>query len=203
MFKKHAKSIQRLLSKNKSGLVRKDPHSVGYMFAVGRHVHNSEIVLYQRTHDLDPCLQFFLIQYRHLLDIHYPLELACLIAQMQAFGESPPNEMGGAAGVVPSANISVDLGNEPHCDINDLGVGVSVWLEDIPGKASNWNFVLPNICVRHENIAYDGLVVHLCHGAFIQWDGSSIRHCTSVNDLGSPIMCMVSIPSLTSFHIFS
>jgi hypothetical protein len=55
-------------------------------------------------------------------------------------------------GVVPSANISVDLGNKPQYDINDLGVGVSVWLEDIPGKAFNWNFVLPNICVRHENI---------------------------------------------------
>jgi hypothetical protein len=105
---------------------------------------------------------------------------------MQAFGESPPNEMGGAAGIVSSANISVDLGNEPHYNINDLGVGISVWLEDIPGKASNWNFALPNICVRHKNITYDGLVVHLCHGAFIQWDGASIRHCTSVTNLGSP-----------------
>jgi hypothetical protein len=186
MFEKHALHLQRSLSRNKSGAVRKNPHSFGSMFAVGKHVHNGEICLYQRTRQLGIPLRHFMIQYRRLLDMHFPLELACMVAQMEAFGESPPYEMGDKDGVVPSANISLDLGNEPHYDTNDLGVGVSVWLEDNPGKASNWKFVIPNVCVKHDNITYEGLVVDLCHGAFIQWDGGSIRHCTSVTDLGAP-----------------
>ncbi len=158
------------------------------MFAAGRHVHNGDITLYNRTYELNEKreLRQFMIEFRRLLDLHYPLELACLQAQMRAFGEFPPPEMGGASGIVPSLNISLDLGNEPHYDTNDLGIGLSVWLEDIPGIAKNWKFVVPNLMVKFEGASYEGLVVELCHGALIQWDGGSICHCTSVTDCGLP-----------------
>ena len=94
--------------------------------------------------------------------------------------------MGGAFGIVPSINISLDLANEPHYDTNDLGLGPSIWLEDCPGTAKNWKFVLPNLVVQFEGASYNGVVVKLCHGALIQWDGTSIRHCTTVTDGGSP-----------------
>jgi hypothetical protein len=158
------------------------------MFAVGRHVHNGDITLYSRTYELDQRreLRQFMIEFRSLLDLHYPLELACLYSQMRAFGEIPPPEMGGAAGIVPSLNISLDLGNEPHYDTNDLGIGLSIWLEDIPGSAKNWKFVVPNLTVKFEGASYEGLVIKLCHGALVQWDGGCIRHCTSVTDCGPP-----------------
>jgi hypothetical protein len=188
-FERHAKSLQKRLVANKSHSVRNDQFSEGYMFAAGRHVHNGEITLYNRTFELNQRreLRQFMIEFRRLLDLHYPLELACLNAQMRSFGEIPPPEMGGTTGIVPSMNISMDLGNEPHYDTNDLGLGLSVWLEDIPGTAKNWNFVLPNLLIKFEGATYDGLVVELCHGAYIQWDGGSIRHCTSVTDCGSPL----------------
>jgi hypothetical protein len=74
-----------------------------------------------------------------------------------AFGEFPPPEMGGASGIVPSLNISLDLGNEPHYDTNDLGLGISVWLENIPGHAKNWKFIVPNLLVEFKCASYEGL----------------------------------------------
>jgi hypothetical protein len=187
-FEKHAKCLQNRLVRSQSHAVRVGQFSEGHMFAAGRHVHNGDITLYNRTYELNEMreLRQFMIEFRRLLDLHYPLELACLQAQMRAFGEFPPPEMGGASGIVPSLNISLDLGNEPHYDTNDLGIGLSVWLEDIPGTAKNWKFVVPNLMVKFEGASYEGLVVELCHGALIQWDGGSIRHCTSVTDCGPP-----------------
>jgi hypothetical protein len=187
-FEKHAKCLQNRLVKNQSHAVRVSQFSKGHMFAVGRHVHNGDITLYSRTYELDQRreLRQFMIEFRSLLDLHYPLELACLYSQMRAFGEIPPPEMGGAAGIVPSLNISLDLGNEPHYDTNDLGIGLSIWLEDIPGSTKNWKFVVPNLTVKFEGASYEGLVIELCHGALVQWDGGCIRHCTSVTDCGPP-----------------
>jgi hypothetical protein len=187
-FEKHAKSLQRRLVTNKSHSVRNDNFSLGHMFAAGRHVHNGAITLYNRTYELNHRreLRQFMIEFRRLLDLHYPLQLASLNAQMRAFEEIPPPEMGGASGIVPSLNISLDLANEPHYDTNNLGIGIGVWLEEKPGNAKNWKFILPNLLVKYEGSTYDGLVVELCHGSLIQWDGGSIRHCTSVTDCGPP-----------------
>lgn len=71
--------------------------------------------------------------------------------------------------------VSVDLANSAHYDIGDASVSVAVWVEEKPGEAENWYFVLPNVSYQGKA----GLVVKLCHGAAISWDGREIFHCTS------------------------
>ena len=82
-------------------------------------------------------------------------------------------------------DMSVDLGNSSHFDVNDASQAFSVWLEEMVGHGENWYFVLPNVHgVRLEQgkqIEFQGMAVKLGHGVAISWDGRKIRHCTSVS----------------------
>ena len=42
-------------------------------------------------------------------------------------------------------DMSVNLGNASHFDVNDASQGFSVWTEEVPGLDANWFFVLPNV----------------------------------------------------------
>lgn len=100
-------------------------------------------------------------------------------------GRSPDNTMGGANGPACSMNISSNLGNATHFDVSDASVGYSVWTELVPGSATNWYFVLPNIVIKHEGRSYNGVAIKLFHGVAIAWDGRIIRHGTSITNAGS------------------
>jgi hypothetical protein len=81
-----------------------------------------------------------------------------------------------------TVDMSVNLGNSSHFDVNDCSQGFAVWTEEIPGSASNWYFVMPNVHgTRADGEPFSGLVVRLYHGVAISWDGRVIRHCTSVS----------------------
>ena len=71
--------------------------------------------------------------------------------------------------------ISVNLGNSPHYDTGDTARSVAIWVEEKPGQAENWFFVLPNVSLSGSM----GLVIKLAHGVVISWDGTSIFHCSS------------------------
>lgn len=77
--------------------------------------------------------------------------------------------------------LSVNLGNSAHYDTGDTSESVALWVEEKPGVSKNWYFVLPN--VSHEGSF--GVVIKLCHGAVICWDGRQVYHCTSKTDVGS------------------
>ena len=86
-------------------------------------------------------------------------------------------------------DMSVNLGNSSHFDVNDASQAYSVWLEEMLGRGENWFFVLPNVHgVRpiwvgkvKKWIPFHGVAVKLGHGVAISWDGRKIRHCTSVS----------------------
>ncbi len=82
-------------------------------------------------------------------------------------------------------DMSVDLGNSSHFDVNDASQAFSVWLEEMVGHEENRFFVLPNVHgVRLEQgkqIEFQGMAVKLGHGVAISWDSRKIRHCTSVS----------------------
>jgi hypothetical protein len=42
-------------------------------------------------------------------------------------------------------DMSVDLANASHFDVNDALQGLSVWTEEMPGMASDWYFAMPNL----------------------------------------------------------
>jgi hypothetical protein len=86
-----------------------------------------------------------------------------------------------------SMDISVDLKNASHYDVNDASQGFSIWTEDEPGSTQNWYFVLPNVYGKwppgsspKNGQVFHGLAIKLTHGALISWDGRVIRHCTSM-----------------------
>ena len=80
---------------------------------------------------------------------------------------------------------SGNLGNPSHYDVNDGSVAASVWSKSGGGDAVNWYFVLPNVMIIRDGIAYYGLLIKMSHGTAISWDGRLIRHCTSVTNLDS------------------
>ena len=90
--------------------------------------------------------------------------------------------MGGIDGLTKSVNISIDLGNAAHFDCNDLGTGIAFWvMADQDGSAENWTYVMPNsIGRRWDGTTFQGVIVKLCHGTLISWNGMDIRHCTGV-----------------------
>ncbi|KAI2493370.1 hypothetical protein MHU86_21152 [Fragilaria crotonensis] len=107
--------------------------------------------------------------------------------------EGGMNGDGGCLRVSFTMDVSVDLANASHFDVNDATQGFSIWTEDEPGTTKEWYFVLPNVYGRRSPSVdgkpgdiYHGVAIKLTHGVLIGWDGRVIRHCTSVMDRGSP-----------------
>lgn len=177
--------VQDRICRRKWNSCRKDDGMLGYMIPVGEHVHNGDICNYRGTEQLgdDGLLADLMVSYRKVMGEEFPFEVAVILNTARGFGVMPPDIMGGMNGVSSSINVSVDLANPPHQDVNDLNVSLSIWTEKIPGRAKNWYFVIPNVLVKEKvndkTITYSGLRIKLCHGAAISWDGVHVRHCTS------------------------
>ncbi|KAI2496633.1 hypothetical protein MHU86_17892 [Fragilaria crotonensis] len=84
-------------------------------------------------------------------------------------------------------DVSVDLSNSTHYDVNDASQGFSIWTEDEPGSTRNWFFILPNVYGKRpdgmggeKGAMFHGVAIRLTHGVLISWDGRVIRHGTSV-----------------------
>jgi len=98
---------------------------------------------------------------------------------MQSFDEMPPVCMGGKLGMTKSMNISINLANPSHYDVQDLGVGVAMWMEMDPTKKTDVYFVFPNLVVKDKNkCTHYGVLVKLCDRCMISWDGALLQHCT-------------------------
>jgi hypothetical protein len=173
-----------------SGSVRNN-HGDGYgqMYPLGTHMHNGGYAVYAKTADVpQEIMSGLMSSYRQVMATHMPYDLHAMDGHAEYHGMRPIELMGGREGVTNSINVSRNLENPPHHDIGDLGNGTSVWVEDEPGKATKWNFVCPNVLVKDPVTGYtfEGLVVKLCHGAMIDWDGLYVRHCTSMCEKGTP-----------------
>lgn len=84
--------------------------------------------------------------------------------------------MGGSLVACASADISQDLCNAEHLDVNDGGIGVSMWVEKVPGNSDNWYLLLPS---THSVNNQRPIAIQLFHGIVISWDGRVIRHGSS------------------------
>jgi hypothetical protein len=90
-----------------------------------------------------------------------------------------------------SIDMSVDIANATHYDVGVCSQGISVWLEEMPGLATGWYFVMPNMYCCIDGRMYNGIAIRLCHGTAISWDGRVVKHDTSVSHpdgLGTPIV---------------
>jgi hypothetical protein len=96
----------------------------------------------------------------------------------------PCPESGGRSGVLCNFFSTINFANKFHYDADDLSVTFAYWIERHPGHAKNWYLLFPNMIVHKDGIAYNGLRIELCDGAFVEWDGRIMKHCTSVSESG-------------------
>jgi hypothetical protein len=89
---------------------------------------------------------------------------------------------GGICRVTLSMDLSINLANSTHFDVNDASQGFTIWTEDHPGTTSGWYFVLPNMKGKFPatDREYNGIAIKLSDGVLIGWDGRLIRHGTSM-----------------------
>ena len=83
--------------------------------------------------------------------------------------------MGGENGPSSFMVASFDLVNSSHCDIEDTSPTITTWSELIPNKASNWNFIFPNVTTDNVH----AIVIPLFDGVSISWDGKLLRHAST------------------------
>ena len=96
--------------------------------------------------------------------------------------QHPPGMEGGRCRVTLSMDLSINLANSSHYDVNDASQGFTIWTEDYPGSTKDWYFVLPNMKGKYPGTdrEYTGIAIKLSHGVLIGWDGRLIRHGTSM-----------------------
>ena len=89
---------------------------------------------------------------------------------------------GGMCRVTHSMDLSINLANSSHYDVNDASQGFTIWTEDHPGTTDDWYFVLPNMKGKFpgSDQDYNGIAIKLSDGVLIGWDGRLIRHGTSM-----------------------
>ena len=90
--------------------------------------------------------------------------------------EKPPKCVGGNKALTKSINVSVNMANAAHYDMNDEGIGVAVWVEQSPHVSMDVYFIFPNISVKDEitKQMWNGLIVKLKDGCTISWNGNSL-----------------------------
>lgn len=158
------------------GNARKNGGDHGNMYGIG--LKNSKNgVIYTPTNNCRDELKEASMAAREYLEVHYPevvVDIVCAEKRKKIEKNKwMPNGPGS------SVMVSKNLGNSSHFDL-DQSASVSIWVEEKPGLAKNWYFVLPNVMLN----GCKGVLIKLCHGAVISWDGRLVRHCTSVTDVG-------------------
>ena len=101
-------------------------------------------------------------------------------------------------------DVSSNLCNSAHYDVNDASTGFAVWTETIPGnRAQKWYFVLPNVYgKRHDGTTYEGVAVELEHGVAISWDGRQVKHCSFyIENTKSPLNYLYGTFCGTKFNL--
>ena len=88
--------------------------------------------------------------------------------------------IGGAFAAMPTVIISEDLGNATHIDDQDIGHSCSLWFEKRVGNAQNWYLIFPHVIINDGEKEYCGLAIQLFHGCFVSWEGSKLRHNSTI-----------------------
>jgi len=179
------------VSYGSKGNARQNTGDVGCMYGIGTMLSRTGATLYEPKIMTDLAGKFTALLPRictasaQFADSKFP-DLRVMINNLERIaGKARSSFMGGGGGVSHSMNVSMDLGNASHYDVNDASPGYSIWTESEPGTASNWYFMLPNILLKRGNQTYYGVAIRLFHGVAISWDGRVIRHGTSITTLGS------------------
>ena len=190
---KHNKTLR--LAKKK-GAARSNAGDYGTMHAIGTHVHLDGVTTsaYKANEAVGEALiREMVVSLVVIGRCAFPQVYAVIRDTEGNCGLHPVVPMDGEGGrrVGYTVDTSVDLGNASHYDFNDASQGYSQFLEDIPGKGTNWYLVMPNIHGRRPGpnstwVPFAGLAIKITNGVAVSWDGRDIRHCTSVSEPDGP-----------------
>jgi len=158
------------------------------MFAFGKHVYQysagrNTYRTYDGTPDFDPNLRIMSELMSCLLSSCLHWETIGMRRILEKYDEKPPKCVGGNKGLTKSINVSVNMANAAHYNVNDEGIGVAVWIEQSPHVGMDVYFIFPNISVKDKRTDQlrNGLLIKLKDGCTISWNGNSLRHCTSMH----------------------
>ena len=83
--------------------------------------------------------------------------------------------------ISPRFFISDRLANEPHMDDNDRGICVVYWIKDSEtDDDADWQFIFESVTTGSGDSQRDTLTIQLHDGVVIVFDGTKVRHCSSV-----------------------
>jgi hypothetical protein len=148
-----------------------------HMYALGqKSTRGGEEIEYSPTQNCKCEMQKFSETFRSMLE-----ETDYLKDQVKSIDDAKTIKRHGPAGSFPEGpgvNLMVtkNIGNSGHYDTSDDADSVARWVEDKPGHACNWFFVLPNVSIENKH----GVVIRIQQGTMIGWDGRNIYHCSSV-----------------------
>jgi hypothetical protein len=161
-----------------------DTGDVGDMFALGyRSLEKSVVYVPTKMANISVAMAQASTQAGKYMKKHWPSDYDDIrdADSLKATAESPPlKEMGGKDGPGNVIMISRNLGNSAHLDNADGSRSIAVWVEEEPGSANNWSFLLPDVSIDGSL----GVVIKLFHGAVVSWDGRKVRHCSSIPEPG-------------------
>ena len=179
----HCKDVK----KNGSGGARAGMGDQGLMHPIGTHINMAgNMVRYKTSSGASsiPLLAKAVAASATLAAVTIPGVLRVIQDLEKDSAMSPVEGMDGEgkfARVGLTMDLSVNLSNSSHYDVNDGCQGFSIWTEDNPGTTKKWYFVLPNVEGQFpkSDRKFSGIAIELRHGVLISWDGRLIRHCTS------------------------
>ena len=86
----------------------------------------------------------------------------------------------------PRLFVTDRIGNESHMDYQDIGPCVVFWLkESVEDSESDWHFIFEAVSTGEGEHKRDSLSIQIEDGLVLVFDGSKVRHCTSVPDRDS------------------
>ena len=171
---------------NMQSLCRRESGDDGKMFAFGREDILNEYASMKKQNDRE-CKSYCMLM-RKMLKKYFNHEIKDIMDGDRKQGIVPKHNMGGSNhGIGGYFHISKNLVNSAHYDL-DTSRSVTVFLEKEPGKAKDWDFILPNTTkIEDETKA---IAVKLFDGCAIGWDGRKVYHCTGMSEVGSENNCV-------------
>ncbi len=176
------------VKKNGSGGARAGMGDQGLMHPIGTHINISGDMVRYRTSSDAPSIPLLAkavaasatiaaVTIPGVLRVAQDLEKDSAMIPVQGSMDGD----GKFAHVGHSMDLSVNLSNSSHYDVNDGCQGFSIWTEDNPGSTKNLYFVLPNVEGQFPNSdrKFSGIAIALRHGVLISRDRRLLRHCTS------------------------
>ena len=158
-----------------NGNVRHERKDLGAMFGLGFHMKDGVEVVYAPTyHVIAPLAKFTDLAARQS-EVSFPF--VCDNIRQSSLGRQS-GEMGGPRQLSRAGYASVNLSNSAHWDKNDRSYTAGFFGKLFPSVRDGKFMLFPDVSVNGSQ----GLAIELSHGTMVVWEGSVLRHCTTLGN---------------------